>query len=124
MLKNNPCVWFEIPCKDITKAMSFYEKSLEIKFKTEEMGPLKMATFPWTEKLEGASGALVSGPSYSPSHHGAMVYFSVDDIETTLKNVTTAGGRILNPKTNIGKYGFIAHFEDTEGNRIGIHGMK
>lgn len=124
MATPNLCNWFEIPCKDISKAMAFYEKSFDVKFKTEEMGPLKMAMFPWQENQMGATGSLVNGPSYTPSQQGTMVYMSVDDIEATLKKVTSAGGKILNPKTSIGKYGFIAHFEDVDGNRIGLHGMK
>jgi predicted enzyme related to lactoylglutathione lyase len=34
------------------------------------------------------------------------------------------GGKIIIPKMAIGEYGFIGHFEDTEGNRIGLHSMK
>lgn len=124
MPTSNLCNWFEIPCKDISNAMKFYEKSFDVKFTTEETGPQKMAMFPMMDKQPGSSGALVSGPTYSPSHLGTTIYFSVDDIESTLKKVTTAGGKILKPKTNIGKYGFYAHFEDTEGNRVGVHGMK
>ena len=28
------------------------------------------------------------------------------------------------PKMDIGEYGFIGHFIDTEGNRLGLHSMK
>lgn len=124
MEKHNISNWFEIPCKNISKAMAFYEKSFDVTFSTEEMGPLKLALFPWEQKQEGSAGALVNGPSYNPSQDGTMVYFSVEDIEKTLNKVAMAGGKILNPKTSIGKYGYIAHFEDSEGNRVGLHSMK
>jgi predicted enzyme related to lactoylglutathione lyase len=45
----------------------------------------------------------------------------VEDIQETLRGINVNGGRTLMPKTGIGEYGFIAHFEDTEGNRHSIH---
>jgi predicted enzyme related to lactoylglutathione lyase len=52
------------------------------------------------------------------------VYFSVEDIEETLRKVNATGGKTLLPKKSIGEYGFIAHFEDTEGNRLALHSMN
>lgn len=123
MATNLGC-WFEIPSKDIAKSTTFYEKSFDVKMKPQEMGPMKMAMFPWQEKEEGASGALISGSSYTPSQQGSLVYLSVSDIDATLKKVTTNGGKILNPKSSIGEHGFIAHFEDIDGNRVGLWSMK
>jgi predicted enzyme related to lactoylglutathione lyase len=51
------------------------------------------------------------------------VYFSVENIEEILRRVSANGGRTLMPKTNIGQYGFIAQYEDTEGNRLALHSM-
>ena len=31
------------------------------------------------------------------------------------------GGNILYPKTSVGDLGFVAEFEDSEGNRIALH---
>jgi hypothetical protein len=53
-----------------------------------------------------------------------MVYFGVEDIDGTLKKVKNSGGKILNPKIGIGEYGFVGHFEDSEGNRVGLHSAK
>jgi predicted enzyme related to lactoylglutathione lyase len=41
-----------------------------------------------------------------------------------LAKVEKAGGKILMPKTAIGENGFIAHFADTEGNRVAFHSMN
>src|SRR5438309_8174022 len=106
MATNLGC-WFEIPSKDIAKSTVFYEKSFDIKLKPDQMGPIKMAMFPWKEKEEGASGALVAGESYKPSGSGSMIYLTVDDIEGTLKKVATNGGKVLKPKMTIGEHGFI-----------------
>lgn len=46
MTTNLGC-WFEIPTNDIAKASAFYEKSFNVKLKPDEVGPFKMAMFPW-----------------------------------------------------------------------------
>ena len=43
------------------------------------------------------------------------------DIEAVQAKVEANGGRTLTPKTDIGEYGFYAYFEDSEGNRVGVH---
>ena len=43
------------------------------------------------------------------------------EIEAVLARVEANGGRTLTPKTDIGEYGFYACFEDSEGNRVGVH---
>jgi len=53
-----------------------------------------------------------------------VVYFSVDDIDEALRRIVAHGGKTLMPKTPIGQYGFIAQYEDTEGNRLALHAMK
>jgi len=116
--------WFEIPVKDLDRAVRFYEKAFEVKLSTEEMAGLKMAMFPFKQGAPGAAGSLVQGASYEPSHAGSVVYFTVEDIPETLRRITANGGRTLMPKTGIGEYGSIAQFEDTEGNRLALHSMK
>jgi predicted enzyme related to lactoylglutathione lyase len=123
-IKTNPVNWFEIPVKDVGRARKFYEKVFGKELTPEEMGPLTMAFFPMEQGVPGAAGTLIKGESYEPSHAGTVVYFSVDDIEETLRRIHVSGGKTLMPKQSIGEYGFIAHFEDTEGNRVALHSMK
>lgn len=115
------CGWFEIPVKDIGRAMKFYEQSFDVSFTMSEMGPTKMAMFPMEEKGSGATGALVQGAKNKPSHDGCLLYFSVDSIENTLSKIKDKGGKTLSEKESIGEYGFIATFEDTEGNKVAVH---
>ncbi|MDX1674055.1 MAG: VOC family protein [Longimicrobiales bacterium] len=117
----NPVNWFEIPATDLDRAQSFYEHVLQIEMRQTEMGPLKMAWFPMAEGGDGATGTLVQNENYTPSHAGSMVYFSVADIDATLGRIAAHGGTVLNPKSGIGEYGFVAHFEDSEGNRVALH---
>jgi uncharacterized protein len=123
-MEMNPIVWFEIPANDIERAKSFYETLLGVGLSLNEMGPLKMAWFPMKEGVSGATGSLVQAEGYVPSHSGTVVYFSVDDINGTLDKANANGGKTLLPKMDIGEYGFIAHLEDSEGNRVALHSMK
>ena len=120
----NPVNWFEIPVKDLDRSKKFYESVFDVKLQVEQMGPMQMAWFPLSEKAAGSAGSLVKAEDYTPSHAGTVVYFSVDDIDRTLDKVKSNHGKTLLPKMGIGKYGFIAQFEDTEGNRVALHSNK
>jgi len=96
---------------------------LQVKLTPQDMGTFKMAMFPGGPDGFGASGVLMQSEGYTPSHAGSMVYLSVKDIDTTLARVRQRGGTVLNPKMSIGEYGFVAHFEDCEGNRVALHSM-
>ena len=117
----NPVNWFEIPATDLDRAQRFYENVLDMELQRQDMGDLKMAWFPMEDGGDGATGTLIQNENYTPSHAGSMVYFSVEDIEATLERIEASGGTVLNPKSSIGEYGFVAHFEDSEGNRVALH---
>ena len=120
----NPVNWFEIPTRDLQRAKAFYEKVLGCELTVQEMGSLRMAWFPMEQDAPGSTGSLVQNENYVPSVQGSMVYFSVPSIDDALPRVTENGGQVLNPKTSIGEYGFVAHFQDTEGNRVALHSVK
>ncbi|MBP2664009.1 MAG: Glyoxalase-like domain containing protein, partial [Firmicutes bacterium] len=73
--------------------------------------------------VPGVGGALVKEEHFVPSYAGTIVYFSVSDITGVLNRIVANKGKELIPKTSIGEYGFCAYFEDSEGNRIGLHTM-
>ncbi|HEX3019858.1 MAG TPA: VOC family protein [Chitinispirillaceae bacterium] len=120
--QKNPVTWFEIPVTDIVRAKNFYEYVLGYQLSFQELKGMKMAEFPMNDG-RGASGALVQSIGYTPQHSGTVVYFSVDDIGNTMSRVQQKGGKQLIPKTSIGEYGYIAHFEDSEGNQVALHSM-
>ena len=120
----NAINWFEIPVNDLNRAKEFYEKALNVSLTINEMGPLEMAWFPSEQGASGATGTLIKAESYTPSHSGTVVYFSVEDIERTLETINSNGGKTLNPKMSIGEFGYVAHFEDCEGNRVALHSMQ
>ena len=111
--------WFEIPTTDYNRAIAFYEHVLKIELKREEMEAIAMAIFPHTDGQAG--GAVVSGGPYQPAADGVCVYLYSSDFDAALERVTQKGGKVVMPKMSIGPNGFIAHFIDSEGNRIGLH---
>ncbi|AIF50776.1 VOC family protein [Pelosinus sp. UFO1] len=119
----NPVIWFEIPVVDMGRGKAFYEAVFDRKLTVIDMGPRQMAMFPMEMGVPGIGGALVKEEHFVPSYAGTMVYFSVADIAGTLNKVVANKGKELIPKTSIGEYGFCAYFEDSEGNRIGLHTM-
>jgi len=123
-LKKNPVVWFEIPVNDISRAKTFYEQVFGTELSLNEMGPVKMAWFAGDQNTSGASGSLVKAEHSKPSASGTVIYFSVDDLDGTLKKVQSQHGKTVVPKTSIGEHGFYAVFEDTEGNYVGLHSTK
>jgi predicted enzyme related to lactoylglutathione lyase len=114
----NPVNWFEIPVNDLAKAKAFYEAVFSVEIVETEMGPNKMGWFPMEMGAAGAAGTLIQGDGYTPSHDGSLVYINVDAIDPTLEAVNANGGKT---RMSIGEHGFIAHFEDTEGNRVAVH---
>ncbi len=114
--------WFEIPVTDMDRAKTFYEAVLDLELKLIDLGDIKMAWFPSMDQTnDEAAGTLMQADEYIPSHEGTMVYFSVADIEATLGRAVVNGGKVLHPKKGIGEFGFVGHFEDTEGNRVALH---
>lgn len=120
----NAINWFEIPVKDFNKAKAFYETILGAKLQVMEAMGMKSAFFP-ADLQNGIGGCLMEGQGYEPSTKGSLVYLNGgDDLSIPLSKVEAAGGKILLPKTAIGPNGFMAHFTDTEGNKVALHSMK
>jgi hypothetical protein len=121
--KSNPVVYFEIPVDDIDRAIKFYTKVFNFEFDKTTIDNNEMALFPFADENSGISGALAKGKIYKPTKNGVVVYFMSEEIDKTLKLATLNGGQILYPKTKNG-LGFVAEFEDTEGNRIALYQSK
>jgi len=120
-VKNNPVNWFEIAVTDLDRAKKFYGAVLETEFQDLEMGPTKMAMFAMDPEKSGAGGSLLLADEAKPSADGTTIYFQCDDVANEAGRVEANGGQIVFPKMDIGEFGFVAQFMDTEGNRIGLH---
>jgi hypothetical protein len=120
----NAINWFEIPVTDFDRAKIFYDIILDTNLQKMEAMGMKSAFFP-ADLQNGIGGCIIEGPGYEPSMKGALVYLNGgDDLSIPLSKVEAAGGKILLPKTAIGKNGFMAYFVDTEGNRVAFHSVN
>lgn len=117
--------WFEIPAKNFDRACDFYTQVLGGDVhKMDTPNGMKMGFLPGHTQ-DAVGGAIVQGEGYEPSNKGAVVYLNGgSDLSTPLSKVEKAGGKILMPKTSIGENGFMAHFVDSEGNRVALHSMN
>jgi uncharacterized protein len=116
--------WFEIPVKDFNRAKTFYETILSATMEPMEAMGMKSAFFP-VDLENGVGGCIIEGQGYEPTNKGSLVYLNGgEDLSIILSKVERAGGKIVLLKTAIGPHGFMAHFEDTEGNKVGLHSRK
>lgn len=85
--------WFEIPVRNMDRAITFYEKVFDCKLEKIEMGDLVMAWFPSDQEMKGAGGSLIDQKEfYAPSGHaGTLIYFSSENCEIELGRVVEAG---------------------------------
>ncbi len=116
----NPVCWFEIPVLDLERAVAFYRSVLGCDFARATIDGNEMALFPADPAAGGASGALARGDNYVPGHQGARVYFRVADAAAAAARAQAAGGRTLYPPTAVPGYGWVAEFEDSEGNCVAV----
>lgn len=114
--------WFEIPAKDLERAVWFYESVLQQDLRRETLGTAEMAVFPYQDP--GIGGALTHAPNLQPATDGSVIYLRTQRLDETLERVTRAGGRIVLDKTALPDgMGAFAHIVDCEGNRIGLHAL-
>ena len=121
-------VWADIPVADLDRAMKFYGAVLRREFVTME--GMEGVALPAPDEGDDPSGQdmpvafdLVRREEVTPSHEGCTVYLDAGgDAEGMLRRAAEAGGEILMPATFMGEMvGTIGFFQDSEGNRIGVH---
>lgn len=120
----NPVFHFEIPVHNMDRAKEFYEGVFGYRLTRQKVDGYDMAFFPRVDGAAGASGALAKGDVYKPSKKGAIIYFDVADIDTVLQNAKQRGAKILYEKKDVGEAGYVAEFEDSEGNRVALSQVK
>lgn len=126
--KTNALNWFEIYVADLDRARRFYETILDEPLTPTEMPDGKMAMFAFDQQ-QGIGGALVQmsqacSPTGGAGSGGTIVYLNVDGkLDAVLARIPQAGGKVVRDRMPIPPHGFIAFFQDTEGNSVGLHSM-
>ncbi|MHA1991392.1 MAG: VOC family protein [Candidatus Hodarchaeales archaeon] len=112
-MKNTIC-HVEIPITDKKKADSFYKDVFSWEISFESLPKYGLASydqnvsvgFPIRENIQ---------------KENLKIYIEVEDIDKTLKDIKTSGGKVLSEKQKISdEIGFSAKFEDCFGNQLGL----
>lgn len=113
----HPVVHFEICLKDGRKGAKFYQDLFGWKMKLDEKFGYNMV-----EKEEGGiPGGIFQTDGKFPPY--ATIYVQVDSVGGALDKAVHLGGKVCVEPQAIGDMGFIAMFNDPEGNLIGLWGM-
>ena len=123
----NPVVHFEMPAEDRDRMTRFYETTFG--WKTEQLGSdmgdyVLVTTSETDKKRRPKKPGMINGGFYPkrddwPAQYPSVV-IAVDDINTSMKNVEAAGGKVLGEPMEIPGYGLYVSFFDTEGNRVSM----
>ena len=85
----------------------------------------EISFFPADLQSGSRGGCIIEGHGYEPTNKGSIVYLNGGkDLRVALSKVEQAGGKVIMSKSRIGLNGFMAHFEDSEGNKAGLHPRK
>lgn len=124
MANVNPVGWFDIHVSNIDRAKKFYQTVFNIQLIDLPIEWGKQSLFPFDQEGPNISGALVEKTDMTPNGNNTVVYFETEDCLAEEKRIEGAGGKVIRPKMNIGEFGCISIFIDTEGNTIGLHSRK
>jgi len=116
-------VHFEIPFENKQRAMKFYSETFGWQLTDmPQMNYVMASTVEVDDKhMPKESGAINGGlferPKEAPN---PTVYVGVESVDTSVKKVEAAGGKVVTAKTPIPGMGAFARVADTEGNVIGL----
>jgi len=70
---------------------------------------------------EAVGGSIVVRNDLTPGTSGSLVYLNAfGKLSDAVDKVDAAGGKVLVPFLDLGKFGFSAIITDTEGNKVGL----
>ncbi len=119
-------VWCDIPVTDLDRAVRFYSAVLGAAVQRQEFEGMKFALLPYEQGA--VSGCLTPGcpgeKTNRPSAQGPLLYLNCQGrLDQAIAAVTANGGKVLQPRHQIGPHGYRAIVLDSEGNRIALHSM-
>lgn len=116
---HNRAVWFDIPVADLDRAAAFYRGVLGI---TVDKTQFDDFTFCLLQHDQGNGGCLIHRPGEVAANVGILLYLNVDGrIRDAMRQVSTLGGKVIEPTHAIGAHGYRAVVQDSEGNRVALH---
>lgn len=123
----NPVIHFEMPAEDRKRMSNFYTQAFGWKTQQmgEDMGNYVIAITTESDengrpKRPGAiNGGFFQKTDDKPAQYPSIV-IAVEDIKKQIKDVESAGGKVLGEPWDIPGVGLYVSFIDTEGNRVGM----
>lgn len=118
----NAVNWFEIPALDLERAFAFYSTILNqnVRKGTFGNGELILFNVPFSTG-EAVGGSIVVREDLKPTTDGGVIYLNAfGKLSEAVGKVEAAGGKVLVPIMDLGKFGFSAIIIDSEGNKIGL----
>lgn len=118
----NAINWFEIPALDLERALRFYSIILNNNVRKGTFGNCDLILFnvPFNTG-EAVGGSIVVRPDLKPTTDGPVIYLNAfGKLSDAVSKVEAAGGKVIMPFMDLGKFGFSAVIIDSEGNKIGL----
>jgi uncharacterized protein len=109
----NPMCHWELMVDDVDRAKRFYGGVFRWTFDDSRPG------YTLVETGEGVRGGLMARPKTAPQA-ALNTYFSVEDLDRTLRDVVESGGTVVVPRTEIAGVGWFAMFLDPDRIPIGV----
>jgi predicted enzyme related to lactoylglutathione lyase len=124
MKKMCPVVHFELPAENSTRMVDFYTNVFG--WQTQSFGPemgnyVTAATTESDEHGRPKTPGAINGGFFSKKEaQYPSVVIAVDDIHSSMKEITAAGGAVHGEPVMIPGVGLYVPFTDTEGNKLSI----
>ncbi len=113
-MSKHPIVHIEFSAHNREAAGKFYADLFG--WKVQQIPEMNYATF----EAEGGPGGGFNPVSETYPAGTVLVYVNSDDINTTLSQVESLGGKVIVPKSEIPGVGWFAIFSDPTGNQVGL----
>ncbi len=109
-------VHIEIPSEDPDKAAKFYKEVFDWET-TKWEGAMPY----WLVKTGPDDERGIDGAFMDSANNNRLTYvLDVDDVDTYVAKVQQHGGTVVMPKDAVPGVGWLAYFEDLDGNLFGI----
>jgi predicted enzyme related to lactoylglutathione lyase len=118
----NAINWFEIHATDLERAFVFYTTVLHhnVRKGTFGNGELILFNVPFSTG-EAVGGSILVRDDLKPTTEGPIIYLNAfGKLSDAVSKVESAGGKVIVPFMDLGKFGFSAIIIDSEGNKIGL----
>ena len=124
MVNQAKVVHFEVPTENMERAKKFYADVFgwEMPPPDPVMKYQSVVTTMMDEKNRPKEPGAINGGLIrrQGSMKNPIITLQVDDIDASLESVKKHGGKATMKKTAAGNMGFLAYFEDPEGNVMGL----